>query len=96
MTSTITPTLINEARLTLSIDDVYIPVNTALTGFNRQVFGINYPYLMPNGKDYPNKIPTVTVRRLLRLGRRSVSVAFFRHDLDLWRYAHESLGQPHD
>jgi len=59
--STITPTLINEARLTLSIDDVYIPVNGSLPGFNRQDFGINYPYLMPNGKDYPNKIPTVTV-----------------------------------
>jgi len=59
--STITPTLINEARLTLSIDDVYIPVNSALNGFNRQVFGIDYPYLMPNGKDFPNKIPTVSV-----------------------------------
>jgi hypothetical protein len=59
--STITPTLVNEARITLSIDDVYIPVNGALNGFNRQVFGINYPYLMPNGKDFPNKIPTVNV-----------------------------------
>lgn len=59
--STITPTIVNEARLTLSIDDVYIPVNTALPGFNRQTFGINYPYLMPYGKDLPNKIPTVTV-----------------------------------
>ena len=53
--------MINEARVTLSLDDVYIPVNTALNGFNRGVFGINYPYLMPNGKDLPNKIPTVTI-----------------------------------
>jgi Carboxypeptidase regulatory-like domain/TonB-dependent Receptor Plug Domain len=59
--STISPTVVNEARITLSIDDVYIPVNTALNGFNRQVFGIDYPYLMPNGKDIPNKIPTVNV-----------------------------------
>lgn len=59
--STLTPTMVNEARITLSIDDVYIPVNTALNGFNRGVFGINYPYLMPNGKDEPNKIPTVTI-----------------------------------
>lgn len=59
--STISPTLVNEARVTLSIDDVYIPVNTALNGFNRGVFGINFPYLMPNGKDIPNKIPTVAV-----------------------------------
>jgi hypothetical protein len=45
----------------LSIDDVYIPVNSALAGFNRQTLGINFPYLMPNGKDFPNKIPTVSV-----------------------------------
>ena len=61
LTSTISPTLVNEARLTLSIDDVYIPVNTALAGFNRQDFGIDFPYLLPNGKDIPNKIPTVNV-----------------------------------
>jgi hypothetical protein len=61
LTSTITPTLMNEARLTLSIDDVYIPVNTALAGFNRQTLGITFPYLMPNGKDLPNKIPTASM-----------------------------------
>jgi hypothetical protein len=59
--STISPTIVNEARLTLSIDDVYIPVNTALAGFNRQLFGIDYQYLIPQGKDLPNKIPTVNV-----------------------------------
>lgn len=57
---TVSPTLINEARITLSLDDVYIPVNTALAGFHRDQFGINYPYLMPAGKD-TNKIPTVNV-----------------------------------
>jgi hypothetical protein len=59
--STISPTLVNEARITLSLDDVYIPVNTALNGFNRSVFGINFPYIIPNGKDIPGKIPTVNV-----------------------------------
>ena len=58
---TISPSLINEARVTFSLDDVYIPVNTALAGFNRGQFGINYPYLMPDGKDQPQKIPTVNV-----------------------------------
>ncbi len=47
--------------LTLSLDDVYIPVNTALAGFHRDQFGINYPYLIPEGKDLPQKIPTVNV-----------------------------------
>jgi hypothetical protein len=60
-TWTPSPTLVNEARITLSLDDVYIPVNTALAGFNRSQFGINYPYLIPQGKDLPGKIPTVNV-----------------------------------
>jgi hypothetical protein len=59
-TWTISPTLLNEARMTLSLDDVYIPVNTALAGFNRQQFGINFPFLFA-GKDIPGKIPTVNM-----------------------------------
>jgi hypothetical protein len=59
-TTTISPTLINEVRATISIDDVYIPVNTALNGFNRSVFGIDYPYIFGN-KDIAGKIPTVVV-----------------------------------
>jgi hypothetical protein len=65
-TYTISPTLINEARMTLSLDDVYIPVNTALAGFNRSQFGINFPYLFP-GKDITGKIPTVNVPTLYGL-----------------------------
>ncbi len=57
---TVSPTMVNEARVTFSLDDVYIPVNTALPGFNRSTFGINYPYLFA-GKDIPGKIPTVNV-----------------------------------
>ncbi len=57
---TISPTLVNEALATFSLDDVYIPVNTALSGFNRLTFGINYPYIF-GGKDITGKIPTVTV-----------------------------------
>ena len=60
-TRTISPTMVNEARATVSLDDVYIPVNTAAGGFNRSAFGINYPYLIPDGKDIPGKIPTVTL-----------------------------------
>ncbi len=60
-TWTISPTLINELRGTVSIDRVYIPVNTALAGFNRQTLGINFPYIIPGAKAAPNKIPSVTV-----------------------------------
>jgi hypothetical protein len=60
-TWTISPTLINELRGTVSIDRVYIPVNTALAGFNRSSLGINFPYIVPGAKSAPGKIPTVTV-----------------------------------
>src|SRR5215469_738952 len=58
---TLSPTLINEARVTVSLDDVYIPVISSAPGFNRQQFGINYPFMFPVGKDSPGKIPTVSV-----------------------------------
>jgi hypothetical protein len=60
-TRTLTPSLINEFRATVSVDDVYIPVVSSEPAFNRQQFGINYQFILPNGKDEPNKIPTVTV-----------------------------------
>ncbi|MBV8550958.1 MAG: carboxypeptidase regulatory-like domain-containing protein [Acidobacteriaceae bacterium] len=61
-TSTISPTMVNEARVTVSLDDVYIPVNTSLLGFNRQNMNppITYPYIF-GGKDITGKIPTVNV-----------------------------------
>lgn len=60
-TRTITPTLINELRATYSLDVVHIPVVSADPAFNRQQYGIDYNFILPVGKDEPNKIPTVTV-----------------------------------
>jgi hypothetical protein len=57
----ISPTIVNEARATVSLDDVYIPVDTSAPGYNALSLGINYPYLMPAGKDIPHKIPTITL-----------------------------------
>jgi hypothetical protein len=59
-TYTISPTMVNELTATASVDDVGIPVNTALAGFNRSTLGINYPYIF-GGKDIPGKIPSVTL-----------------------------------
>jgi hypothetical protein len=61
-TWTISPTLINEARGTFSLDDVYIPVNTSAIGFNRQSLAdpITYPYLF-GSKDIAGKIPTINL-----------------------------------
>jgi hypothetical protein len=55
---TISPTLVNEALATFSLDDVYIPVD-APHFLDRTTVGINYPYLFPGSKLIPTRIPTV-------------------------------------
>ncbi|HEX4164785.1 MAG TPA: carboxypeptidase regulatory-like domain-containing protein [Bryobacteraceae bacterium] len=61
-TWTASPTLVNEARATYSLDQVFIPVNTSEIGFNRQdlTMPITYPYIF-GGKDVAGKIPTVSL-----------------------------------
>jgi len=58
---TLNPTLINEALVTASADHVKIGVDTSTGTFDRTKYGINYPYIFPNGKNIQNKIPTITV-----------------------------------
>jgi hypothetical protein len=60
---TISPTLVNEALATVSLDDVYIPVDTA-NFFDRTKAGINYPYIFPEGKLIPTRIPTAKITNL--------------------------------
>ncbi len=60
---TISPTLVNEAIATVSLDDVYIPVDTAHF-FDRTTAGITYPYLFPAGKLIPTRIPTANITGL--------------------------------
>jgi predicted heme/steroid binding protein len=57
---TISPTIVNEALATVSLDDVYIPVDQA-NFFNRATAGIDYPYVFPQGKLIPTRIPTVKI-----------------------------------
>lgn len=64
---TIGPTMINEARFSVSIDDVYIDANPAGTGYNRGSFGIDFPYILPGQKASENKIPTVSLPTFLGL-----------------------------
>ena len=63
---TISPTIVNEALATVSLDDVYIPVDTAHF-FDRTTAGINYPYLFPTGKLIPTRIPTANITGLTGL-----------------------------
>ena len=60
---TISPTVVNEALATVSLDDVYIPVDEAHF-FDRTTAGINYPYIFPQGKLIPTRIPTANITGL--------------------------------
>jgi predicted heme/steroid binding protein len=56
----ISPTKVNEVLLTASLDNVYIPIDSAHF-FNRTQAGLNYPYIFPDGKLVPTRIPTVNM-----------------------------------
>ncbi len=56
---TISPTLINEALVAGSRDQVFISVDEATGFYQRSLYGINYPYIFPVGKEITDKIPTV-------------------------------------
>ncbi|MGC4050572.1 MAG: TonB-dependent receptor [Paludibaculum sp.] len=57
---TLSPTMVNEFLATVSLDDVYIPVDTP-NFLDRTTIGINYPYIFPQGKLIPTRIPTVNM-----------------------------------
>jgi hypothetical protein len=58
---TISPTMINEAHTSVSIDDVYIDAAPGGAGYNRGAFGIDFPYILPGTKASEQKIPTATL-----------------------------------
>jgi len=57
---TLSPTKVNEVLATVSLDDVYIPVDEAHF-LDRTTVGLNYPYIFPQGKLIPTRIPTVNM-----------------------------------
>jgi carboxypeptidase family protein len=63
---TISANKVNEFLATVSLDDVYIPVDAAHF-LDRTKVGINYPYLFPAGKLIPTRIPTAKVTGLTDL-----------------------------
>ena len=63
---TVAPNKVNEVLITASLDDVYIPVDSAHF-LDRTTVGINYPYIFPVGKLVQNRIPTVNLQNLTGL-----------------------------
>lgn len=58
---TMSPTMINEARASVSIDDVYISAAPGGAGYDRGTFGIDFPYILPGPKAQEDKIPTANL-----------------------------------
>src|SRR6195256_7059341 len=57
---TISPTKVNEVLFSFSLDQVYIPVDQAHF-LDRTTVGLNYPYIFPQDKLIPTRIPTVNM-----------------------------------
>jgi hypothetical protein len=62
-TSTLRNNLINEASYTHSLDQVFINVFQSDL-YKRTSYGITYPYIYPDFKEIPDKIPTITIANL--------------------------------
>ncbi len=59
-TWTLSPTMINEALVTASVDRVYIGVDRSEgERYLRSRHGINYPYIFPEKKEIYDKVPTI-------------------------------------
>ncbi len=58
---TISPTMVNEALVSVSLDRVRIDVLRTTGNYARGKYGINFPYIFPDGKEIGDKIPTVNV-----------------------------------
>ncbi|MDE0103281.1 MAG: carboxypeptidase regulatory-like domain-containing protein [Bryobacterales bacterium] len=63
---TVSPTLINEFLASISYDRVYleVPVTSRL---DRGTYGIDYPYIYPERKEIPIKIPTINIQNMGRV-----------------------------
>ncbi len=76
---TISPTMVNEVLATVSLDDVYIPVDEAHF-LDRTTVGINYPYIFPE-QAHPDAHSDGQYHELQRVEWRAVPVALVRSDL---------------
>lgn len=61
---TVSPSTVNEFLASVSVDRVY----TNITGpYQRSKYGVDYPYLFPEGKDIYDKIPTIDVANFVSI-----------------------------
>jgi hypothetical protein len=86
VTSTISPTLLNEFTFSANSDgkgDIAYD-RTCGAPCERSTFGINYPMIFPNGKDFPGKIPTIQIDPFYSLNNSSAYPGYWSGFVYAW------------
>ena len=86
LTSTITPTLLNEFNFSVNSDGKGdIAYNKACGApCERSTYGINYPYIFPNGKEFAGKIPTIQIDPFYSLNNSSAYPGYWSGFVYAW------------
>lgn len=86
LTSTISPTLLNEFTFSVNSDGkgsiAYNPACGALC--ERSAKGINYPFIFPVGKEFPGKIPTIQIDPFYSLNNSSAYPGYWSGFVYAW------------
>ena len=62
-TNNVSPTVVNEFVVSASRDQTYINIDQSNGLYNRNNYGVNYPYLFPTGKNIPGQDSFCSVGR---------------------------------
>ena len=72
LTSTVSPTLLNEFTFSANQDRGFIYYDSSCGApCERSTYGINYPVLFPDGKEFPGKLPTIQIDPFYSLNNSS-------------------------
>ena len=86
LTSTITPTFLNEFNFSVNSDGKGdIAYNSACgAACERSTYGINYPFVFPNGKEFPGKLPTIQIDPFYSLNNSSAYPGYWSGFVYAW------------
>ena len=95
-TWTINPTMINEFTASASADHITISYDESNGLFNRDLYGIDFPYIYPASRSWFRiRFQPLTWQELRHPRRRPVSIALRRPDYGCFRQSDESTRQPY-
>ncbi|MBI2685981.1 MAG: TonB-dependent receptor [Acidobacteria bacterium] len=86
LTSTISPTFLNEFNFSANSDGKGdIPYNPACGApCERSTYGINYPQIFPVGKEFPGKLPTIQIDPFYSLNNSSAYPGYWSGFVYAW------------